>query len=75
VTYLEDNGYLPPAERTTEAPKVVGKIGSLEEKLNKLNELAGKNGMATCICLFCGCVNVTLFLLLAISLVVGVLLK
>jgi hypothetical protein len=30
VTYLEDNGYLPPAERTTEAPKVVGKIGSLE---------------------------------------------
>ena len=49
----------------------------LEENMNKLKEVIGKNreGLGSCICLVCGCVNVTLFLLLAIFLVVAVVLK
>jgi len=77
VLYLEDNGYIQSAARTIEVAKDVGKIESFTESLNKLNEVVVKNkhGMASCICLVCGCVNVTLFLLLAILLVVALVFK
>jgi hypothetical protein len=77
VVFLGDNGYLPSASTTTEVPEAVEKIGSLEENLNKLTEIVGKNkgGLGSCICLVCGCVNVTLFLLLAIFLVLAVVFK
>jgi hypothetical protein len=76
VVYLEDNGYIRQAARTTEVAEDVGKIESIAQNLNKLNEVLVKNkdGMASFICLVCGCVNVTLFLLLAI-LVVAILFK
>lgn len=76
MVYLEDNGYIRPAARTTEVAEDVGKIESIAQNLNKLNEVLVKNkdGMASFICLVCGCVNVTLFLLLAI-LVVAILFK
>ncbi|CAD6245964.1 unnamed protein product [Miscanthus lutarioriparius] len=83
VVFLVDNGYLPSvhptiaAAWTTDVPELVGKIESLEENLNKVKEMVGKNreGIGSCICLVCGCVNVTIFLLLAIFLVVAVVLK
>ncbi|CAD6226899.1 unnamed protein product [Miscanthus lutarioriparius] len=82
VVFLLDNGYLPSAASTiapastTEVPELVGKIDSLEQSLNKVKEMVGKNreGMGSCICLVCGCLNVT-FLVLAILLVVIVMLK
>jgi len=82
VVFLLDNGYLPSAASTiapastTEVPDLVGKIDSLEQSLNKVKEMVGKNreGMGSCICLVCGCLNVT-FLVLAILLVVIVMLK
>ncbi|CAD6269353.1 unnamed protein product [Miscanthus lutarioriparius] len=72
VVYLHDNGYLLAAGSTiaealtTEVPEVVGKIDSLEKNLKKVKEMVGKNreGIGSCICLVCGCVNVTLFLVL-----------
>ena len=83
VVYLHDNGYLLAAGSTivealtTEVPEVVGKIDSLEKNLKKVKEIVGKNreGIGSCICLVCGCVNVTLFLVLAIFMVVAFLLK
>lgn len=83
MVFLHDNGYLPSASLTiaaasiTEVPELVGKIDSLEQNLNKVKEMVGKNreGMGSCICLVCGCVNVTIFLVLAIFLVVAVVLK
>jgi len=83
VVFLVDNGYLPSVHptiavaSTTDVPELVGKIESLEENLNKVKEMVGKNreGIGSCICLVCGCVNVTIFLLLAIFLVVAVVLK
>jgi hypothetical protein len=77
VVFLLDNGYVPSSSLTTEVPEVVGKMEGLEENMNKLKEVIGKNreGLGSCICLVCGCVNVTLFLLLAIFLVVAVVLK
>jgi len=56
---------------------VVGKIDSLEKNLRKVKEMVGKNreGIGSYICLVCGCVNVTLFLVLAIFMVVAFLLK
>ena len=82
VVYLQDNGYLLPASSTivaastTDVPKLVDKIDSIEENLNKVKEMVVKNreGMGSCICLVCGCLNVT-FLVLAILLVVAVVLK
>ena len=82
VVFLHDNGYLLLASSTiavastTEVPELVEKIDSLEQNLNKLKEMVGKNreGMGSCICLVCGCLNVT-FLVLAILLVVTVVLK
>ncbi|KAG2550087.1 hypothetical protein PVAP13_9KG241100, partial [Panicum virgatum] len=83
VVYLEDHGYLLPASSTiaaastTEVPELVGKIDSLEQNLNKVKEMVGKNreSLGSCICLVCGCVNVTIFVVLAIVLVVAVVLK
>jgi len=83
VVFLHDNGYLLAAGSTivealtTEVPEVVGKIDSLEKNLKKVKEMVGKNreGIGSCICLVCGCVNVTLFLVLAIFMVVAFLLK
>ncbi|CAD6338145.1 unnamed protein product [Miscanthus lutarioriparius] len=83
VVYLHDNGYLLVAGSTiaealtTEVPEVVGKIDRLEKNLKKVKEMVGKNreGIGSCICLVCGCVNVTLFLVLAIFMVVAFLLK
>jgi len=83
VVYLHDNGYLLAARSTivealtTEVPEVVGKIDSLEKNLKNVKEIVGKNreGIGSCICLVCGCVNVTLFLVLAIFMVVAFLLK
>ncbi|CAD6241867.1 unnamed protein product [Miscanthus lutarioriparius] len=83
VVYLHDNGYLLAAGSTivealtTEVPEVVGKIDSLEKNLKKIKEMVGKNreGIGSCICLVCGSVNVTLFLVLAIFMVVAFLLK
>ena len=82
VVYLQDNGYLLPASltivaaSTTDVPELVDKIDSIEENLNKVKEMVVKNreGMGSCICLVCGCLNVT-FLVLAILLVVAVVLK
>ena len=82
MVYLEDHGYvLPPsstiaAALTSEVPELVGKIDSLEQNLNEVKEMVGKNreGMGSCICLVCGCLNVT-FLVLAILSVVAVVLK
>ena len=82
MVYLEDHGYLLPpsstiaAASTSEVRELVGKIDSLEQNLNEVNEMVGKNreGMGSCICLVCGCLNVT-FLVLAILLVVVVVLK
>jgi len=82
VVFLHDNGYLLSASSTiavasiTEVPELVEKIDSLEQNLNKLKEMVGKNreGMGSYICLVCGCLNVT-FLVLAILLVVTVVLK
>ena len=82
MVFLHDNGYLLPASSTivaastTKVPKLVEKIDSLEQNLNKVKEMVGKNreGMGSCICLVCGCLNVT-FLVLAILLVVTVVLK
>ena len=79
---LQDNGYLPLASSTivagstTDVPELVDKIDSIEENLNKVKEMVVKNreGMGSCICLVCGCLNVT-FLVLAILLVVAVVLK
>jgi len=81
VVYLEDHGYLLPASSTiaaastTEVPELVGKIDSLEQNLNEMKEVVGKNreGLGSCICLVCGCVNVTIFVVLATGLVVAVL--
>ncbi|CAD6226180.1 unnamed protein product [Miscanthus lutarioriparius] len=83
VVYLHDNGYLLAARSTiaealtTKVPEVVGKIDSLEKNLKKVKEMVGKNreGIGSYICLVCGCVNVTLFLVLAIFMVVAFLLK
>jgi len=83
VVYLEDHGYLLPpsstiaAASTSEVPELVGKIDSLEQNLNEVKEMVGKNreGMGSCICLVCGCLNVTIFLVLAILLVVALVLK
>jgi hypothetical protein len=57
-------------------PELVEKIDSLEQNLNKVKEMVGKNreGMGSCICLVCGCLNV-IFLVLAILLVVTGVLK
>ena len=82
MVFLHDNGYLLSASSTIataltiEVPELVEKIDSLEQNLNKLKEMVGKNreGMGSCICLVCGCLNVT-FLVLAILLVVTVVLK
>jgi len=83
VVFLVDNRYLPSVHptiavaSTTDVAKLVGKIESLEENLNKVKEMVGKNreGIGSYNCLMCGCVNVTIFLLLAIFLVVAVVLK
>ena len=80
MVFLHDNGYLLSASSTIataltiEVPELVEKIDSLEQNLNKLEEMVGKNreGMGSCICLVCGYLNVTL-LVLAILLVVTVL--
>ncbi|KAG2571840.1 hypothetical protein PVAP13_7KG121866 [Panicum virgatum] len=65
MVYLEDH----------EVPELVGKIDRLEQNLNEVKEMVGKNmeGLGSCICLVCGCVNVTIFVVLAIGLVVAVL--
>jgi hypothetical protein len=62
--------------RQQKFPELVEKIDSLEQNLNKVKEMVGKNreGIGSCICLVCGCLNVT-FLVLAILLVVTVMLK
>lgn len=83
VVFFHYNGYLPltssivAAASTIEIPKIVGRIVSLEQNLNEVKDKVGNNreGMGSCICLVCGCVNVTLFLLLAIVLLVVVVLK
>jgi hypothetical protein len=83
VVFLHDNGYLPSASSTVaaastiEVPEVVGRIVSLEQNLNEVKDKVGNNreGIGSCICLVCGCVNVTLFLLLAIILLVAVVFK
>jgi hypothetical protein len=83
VVYLHDKGHLPSASSTvaaastTEVHELVGKIDSLEQNVNMVKEMVGKNreGMGSCICLVCGCVNVTLFLLLAMFLVVAFVFK
>jgi hypothetical protein len=83
VVYLHDNGHLPSASSTiaagstTEVPELVKKIDSLEQNLNKVQEMVSKNreGMGCFICLVCGCVNVTIVLLVAIFLVVAFVLK
>ena len=77
VVYLHDNGYLSFASSTTEVPEVVGRLDSLEKNLKSMEDKVGKNrdGMGSCICLVCGCVNVTLFLVLAICVVVAVVFK
>nr|TKV94528.1 hypothetical protein SEVIR_9G301400v2 [Setaria viridis] len=82
VVFFHDNGYLLSASSTiavaltTEVPELVEKIDSLEQNLNKVKEMVGKNreGMGSCICHVCGCLNVT-FLVLAILLVVTIVLK
>ena len=82
VVFLHDNCYLLSASSTIaaastiEVHELVEKIDSLEQNLNKLKEMVGKNreGMGSYICLVCGCLNVT-FLVLAILLVVTVVLK
>ena len=49
VVFLHDNGYLLSASSiiaaasTIEVPKLVEKIDSLEQNLNKLKEMVGKN--------------------------------
>ena len=83
MVFLVDNGYLPSVHptiavaSTTDVPELVGKIESLEENLNKVKEMVDKNreGIGSCICLVCGCLNVTIFLVLAILLVVALVLK
>ncbi|XP_021317695.1 uncharacterized protein LOC110435914 [Sorghum bicolor] len=83
VVYLHDNGHLPSASSTiaagstTEVPELVKKIDSLEQNLNKVQEMVSKNreGMGSFICLVCGCVNVAIVLLVAIFLVVAFVLK
>lgn len=83
VVFFHYNGYLPmtssivAAASTIEVPKIVRRIVSLEKNLNEVKDKVGNNreGMGSCICLVCGCVNVTLFLLLAIVLLVVVVLK
>ena len=82
VVFLHDNGYLLSASSTIaaastiEVPKLVEKIDSLEHNLNKVKEMVGKKreGMGRCICLVCGCLNVT-FLVLVILLVVTIVLR
>lgn len=83
AVFVHDNGYLPSASSTVaaastnEVPEVVGRIVRLEQNLNEVKDKVGNNreGMGSCICLVCGCVNVTLFLLLAIVLLVAVVFK
>ena len=80
MVYLQDNGHLLPAgstiatASTTQVPELVGKIDRLEQNLNKVKEMVGKNregiGSFICVCV-CGCVNVTMFLFLAIFMVVA----
>jgi hypothetical protein len=82
VMFLHDNGYLLSASSTiaaastTNVPELVDRIDNLELNLNKVKEMVGKSrdGMGSCICLVCGCLNVT-FLVLTILLVVTVVLK
>lgn len=76
MVFLRDNGYISSALTMSEVPEAVEKTQSLEH-LNKLKEMVGTNrdGLGSCICLVCGCVNVTLFLVLAIVLVVAVVFK
>ena len=82
MVFLHDNGYLLSASSTIaaastiEVPKLVEKIDSLEHNLNKVKEMVGKKreGMGRCICLVCGCLNVT-FLVLVILLVVTIVLR
>ncbi|XP_025822253.1 uncharacterized protein LOC112898056 [Panicum hallii] len=82
VVFLRDNGYLLSASSTiaaastTNVPELVDRIDNLELNLNKVKEMVGKSrdGMGSCICLVCGCLNVT-FLVLTILLVVTVVLK
>ncbi|PUZ60867.1 hypothetical protein GQ55_4G204200 [Panicum hallii var. hallii] len=82
VVFLRDNGYLLSASSTiaaastTKVLELVDRIDNLELNLNKVKEMVGKSrdGMGSCICLLCGCLNVT-FLVLAILLVVTVVLK
>ncbi|KAG2620305.1 hypothetical protein PVAP13_3NG168576 [Panicum virgatum] len=64
VVYLEDHGYLLPASSTIAAASTT-----------EVKEMVGKNRevLGSCICLVCGCVNVTIFVVLAIGLVVAVL--
>nr|CAZ96127.1 conserved hypothetical protein [Saccharum hybrid cultivar R570] len=65
VVYLHDKGHLPSAfstvaaASTTEVHELVGKIDSLEQNVNMVKEMVGKNreGRGSCICLVCGCVN------------------
>jgi hypothetical protein len=79
LVFLQDNGYLPSvsstiaAGSTTKVPKLMGKIDSLEQNLNKVTEMVSKNkdGMGSLICLVCGCVNVIVLLVFAIFLVVA----
>ena len=83
MVYLYDNGYLPSASSTVaaastiEVSKAVGRIVSLEQNLNEVKDKVGRNreGMGSCICLVCGCVNVTLFLFWAIIFLVSVVFK
>lgn len=81
MVYLHDNGYLLPAgstiaeASTTEVPELVGKTDSLEQTLKKVEEMVGKIGIGRCICLVCGCVNVTIFIVMAIFLVVAFVFK
>ncbi|RCV23520.1 hypothetical protein SETIT_5G012700v2 [Setaria italica] len=71
VVFLHDNGYLLSASSTIatastiEVPELVEKIDSLEQNLNKVKEMVGKNreGMGSCICLVCGYLNVTFLVL------------
>ena len=66
MVFLVDNGYLPSVHptiavaSTTDVPELVGKIESLEENLNKVKEMVGKNreGIGSCICLVCECNNI-----------------
>lgn len=79
MVYLQDNGHLLPAgstiatASTTQVPELVGKIDRLEQNLNKVKEMVGKNreGIGSFICLVCGCVNVTILLVLTIFVVVA----